>query len=339
MSKERVLVVGAGGISNAWFPPIVAEQLEVVGVVDLNPDAARKQVEKYALPNAAIYSDLDAALREAKADFALDLTIPDAHFEVTTKCLEAGLHVMGEKPMAATLEQARQMIATSERTGRMFMTSQSRRWDKKHASIAATLRSGRLGRITGLYCDFFIGAHFGGFREQMESVLILDMAIHHFDLARMFVGGDASDVWCEEFNPPGSWYSHDAAADAVFTMGDGIRFNYRGSWAAEGAHTSWNGDWRIVGTEGTLLYAGDADPHGSVVDQAAPAGFHRPLLPLSIERVEMEASGMHGALREMLRFLRTGERPQTECHDNIRSLAMVHAAMESSRSGTRVRVS
>ena len=47
---------------------------------------------------------------------------------------------------------------------------------------------------------------------------------------------------------------------------------------------------------------------------------------------------MHGALREMLRFLRTGERPQTECHDNIKSLAMVHAAVASSRAAKRVTV-
>jgi hypothetical protein len=47
---------------------------------------------------------------------------------------------------------------------------------------------------------------------------------------------------------------------------------------------------------------------------------------------------MHGALREMLAFLRTGRKPQTECHDNIKSLAMVLAAIESSRAGKRVEV-
>ncbi len=53
---------------------------------------------------------------------------------------------------------------------------------------------------------------------------------------------------------------------------------------------------------------------------------------------DIGAQGMHGALREMLRYLRTGEMPQTECHDNIRSLAMVFAAMESSRGRERVLV-
>jgi hypothetical protein len=52
----------------------------------------------------------------------------------------------------------------------------------------------------------------------------------------------------------------------------------------------------------------------------------------------MKRRSMHGALAEMLVYLRTGTRPQTECHDNIKSLAMVFAAIESARKGRRIRV-
>ena len=53
----------------------------------------------------------------------------------------------------------------------------------------------------------------------------------------------------------------------------------------------------------------------------------------------MKYTGQHGALREMLSFLRTGKTPQTECHDNIKSLAMVFAAMQSARTGRRIKIS
>jgi predicted dehydrogenase len=339
MPNERVIVIGAGGISNAWFPPLVAEKLDVVAVVDINKAAAEKQIEKHALPNAIASDDLDATLRDVPADLAIDLTIPETHFAVTSKALATGLHVIGEKPMAATMEQARGLVAASERAGKLFMTSQSRRWDAKHMSIAATVRAGALGTITDVYCDFFIGAHFGGFREQMENVLLLDMSIHHFDLARMFTGLDARSVLCDEHNPAGSWYARDAAADCWFTMQNDVRFSYRGSWCAEGQHTSWNGDWRIVGTNGTLVYAADADPRGQVLEPTGAPGFHRPLRPLQINNVEPEATLFHGSLRDMLHAIRTGTTPQTECHDNIKSLAMVHAAIESSRAGKRVPLS
>jgi predicted dehydrogenase len=336
MAVERIIVIGAGSISNAWFPPIQSEQLQVAAVVDLRRESAEAQIEKYKITGAIASDDLDKTLRETKADFALDLTIPQAHCEVTCKALAAGLHVIGEKPMAATLDEAKKMVAASEKAGKLYMVSQSRRWDIKHATIAKTLAAGSAGRVTTLNCDFFLAAHFGGFRDEMPSPLILDMAIHHFDLARMFCASHAISVYAEEFNPAGSWYKGDVAANCLFEMANGTRFAYRGSWCAEGPPTSWNGDWRIIGDKGTLIYAADKDPWGEVV--AANEGFMRPRTPMPVASAPIEKTGMHGGLNEMLHFLRTGQKPQTECHDNIHSLAMVLAAIESSKSGKRIPV-
>jgi len=336
MANERVIVVGAGSISNAWFGPIQAEELQVAAVVDLRIDAAWAQIDKYKLSDAIASNDLGKTLHEIKADFVIDLTIPQAHCEVTCKALAAGLHVIGEKPMAASMDEARRMIAASDKSGKLYMVSQSRRWDSKHATIAKTLGDGAAGKVTTLNCDFFLGAHFGGFREEMPSPLILDMSIHHFDLARMFSRQSAVSVYAEEFNPAGSWYKGDVAANCLFEMAGHVRFAYRGSWCAEGFPTSWNGDWRIIGEKGTLLYAADKDPSGEVV--SGDEGFMRSRSLMPIAQVEISKTGMHGALDEMLRFLRTGSVPQTDCHDNIHSLAMVLGAIESSKAGKRIQI-
>lgn len=334
-ANPRCIVVGAGGISGAWFPPLLEEKVEIAAIVDLRKEAAEARAKQYGL-DCLCTDDLDLALRTTAPDFAVDLTVPEAHADVTVACLQGGAHVIGEKPMAASMEQARRMVAASERTGKLYMVSQSRRWDRKHDSIRRTLASGAIGDLTTMCCDFFIGAHFGGFRDEMESPLILDMAIHHFDLVRFLTGLDAEWVYCHEFNPKGSWYRGDVAAACVFGMTGGAVFSYRGSWCSEGFHTSWNGDWRIVGTSGTLLYQGDADPRVQRV--AGDEGFHRPLEDVAPVPSDLEKTAMHGALLEMLRFLREGARPQTECHDNIRSLAMVFSALESSKVDGPVRV-
>ncbi len=337
MANERVIVIGAGGISNAWFPPIRMEALTVAAVVDLRLEAAQGRIDEHHLAGAKAFNDVDKALAETKADFVVDLTIPDAHCEVTCKALKAGFHVVGEKPMAGTMEQARKMVKTSEETGKLYMVSQSRRWDSRHIAIQRQIVDQSIGRLTTLNCDFFLGVHFGGFRDEMPSPLILDMAIHHFDLARMFAHQDPISVYAEEFNPHGSWYKGDVAANCLFEMTNGVRFAYRGSWCAEGCHTGWNGDWRAIGDKGTIVYDSDKNVRGEVV--TGTEGFSRAIAPLSLETPEIEAATMHGALREMLHFLRTGKRPQTECHDNIKSLAMVFAAIESSKRGTRVKLS
>jgi predicted dehydrogenase len=330
------VVVGAGGISNAWFPPLKAEGVEVRAVVDLHLETAKRQIAKYDLM-AEASDDFSAMLTRHRPDFVVDLTIPAAHGQVTCTALAAGCHVIGEKPMANSMEEARQMVRASEESGKLYMVSQSRRWTAQHARVCETVRRGRLGVLTTANCDFYVGAHFGGFRDEMASPLILDMAIHHFDLARYFTGADPVAVYARELNPAGSWYRGDAAASCIFEMSNGIVFSYRGSWCAEGCHTSWNGDWRLIGDGGTLMYEKDQDPYGQVVTDDT-GGFHRPLAELDVPAVVLEAEHMHGALREMLHFLRTGEPPQTECHDNIQSLAMVFAAMESSARGCRVPV-
>ena len=336
MANETAVVVGAGGISGAWFPRLRDEGVNILAVVDLREEAARARIEEYGL-SAEASTDLEAALAKHQPDFVVDLTVPEAHCAVTCAALRAGCHVVGEKPMAASMDEAREMVRTAEETGRLYMVSQSRRWNANHGAVRRTVESGALGALTTVNCDFYLGAHFGGFRDEMPSPLILDMAIHHFDLARFMSGVDPVAVYAYEFNPRGSWYRGDVAASCIFEMTDGVVFTYRGSWCAEGCHTSWNGNWRLIGERGTLLYENDQTPRGQVL--AGDEGFHRPLQDLAVTRPEVEAGEMHGALREMLRFLRTGETPQTECHDNIKSLSMVFGAMESSRRGQRVSIS
>jgi len=332
---NRCLVVGAGGIAGAWFPPLLAENVEIAAVIDLRRETALERIAEFGLRCQAS-TDLAAALAEHRPDFVLDLTTPEAHCSVTTTALRAGCHVLGEKPMAASMEEAREMVRVSEETGKLYMVNQSRRWDAKHDAVRRTLAGGRIGDVTAINCDFFLGAHFGGFRDEMDHVLLLDMAIHHFDLARFMSGADPVAVYAYEFNPKGSWYRDAASAVCVFEMTNGVIFTYRGSWCSEGFPTSWNGNWRFIGERGTLLYEQDQDPRGQVV--AGDEGFTRPLTDLEITPSPLTAVTFHGALREMLTFLRTGEKPQTECHDNLKSLAMVFAAIESATRGERVAV-
>lgn len=331
-----VLIVGAGGISNVWLRNCKQLDIEVRGVVDLDLQRARAQIEKYEL-NAFAETELSKALEKADADFVADLTVPDAHCTVTCAALEAGCHVVSEKPMANSMDEARRMVATAETTGKLYMVGQSRRWIPNHEAIRRFLAGETLGPLTTANCDFYIGAHFGGFRAAMESPLILDMAIHQFDLARMMTGKDPVAVYCHEFNPAGSWYAGDAAATAIFEMTDGVVFTFRGSWCAEGFQTSWNGTWDFHCRFGGVHYENNAPP--TAVKVVSEEGFRRERQEILVPPVELPEPKEHGgSLVEMLRFLETGRTPQTECHDNIKSLAMVFAAMQSARTKQRVEI-
>ena len=308
-------------------------EVEVVGWVDIRPGAAADAIAQIGLTRAQPGEKLGQALATLKPDFVVDVTIPEAHHDVTLEALAAGIPVLGEKPMADTMEHAREMVAASERAGKLYMVSQSRRYDPRLHALRKLIveQTGPLGILNS---DFYIGAHFGGFRDEMQSPLILDMAIHTLDAARYLSGADPVSVYCDEFNPPWSWYKGDACATAIFEMTGGLRYTYRGSWCSEGRHTSWEGEWRAVGPHGTATWDGHGAPVADVVVETEE--FFSKTEPRSVPVEEAMPRGIAGSLRDFLHALKTSATPMGECHDNIKSLAMVFGAMESARTGQRV---
>jgi predicted dehydrogenase len=322
-------------MGRAWAKNLTdSPEATVAGWVDIRPGAAAQAAEELTIDVPHTGEDLERAIAEVRPDFVVDVTIPEAHHDVTLAALAAGLPVLGEKPMAASLEQARAMVAASERAGKLYMVSQSRRYDARLHAFRRLIEA-HAGPVGILNADFYIGAHFGGFRDEMANVLVLDMAIHTFDAARYLLGdADPVAVYCEEFNPPWSWYRGNASATAIFEMAGGARYTYRGSWCAEGRHTSWEGEWRAVGPGGTATWDGkDAILAEAVAERG---GFHSTFTQHAAEPEPGVPHGIAGSLRDFLRALRTGATPMGECHDNIKSLAMVFGAIESAATGRRV---
>lgn len=328
----RALLVGAGGMGRAWGRNLKEEEL-LAGWVDVRPGAAADASRELDV-QIPCGSNLEEMIEVVRPDFVVDVTPPEVHHDVTLLALSRGLPVLGEKPMAATMEQARAMVAASERAGKLYMVSQSRRYDAGLAAFRTLIRE-RIGALGILDADFRIGAHFGGFRDEMDHVLLLDMAIHTFDEARFLSGADPVSVYAEEFNPAWSWYRGNACANCLFEMSNGLRFTYRGAWCAEGLPTSWDGDWRAVGASGTAIWDHNGTPYAEIV--AGSEGFMRPVERHEAPKPSID-SGIKGSLKEFVRALETGETPQGECHDNLKSLAMVFAAIESAQTGQRVKV-
>jgi len=343
----RTVVVGCGGISRSWFGSrAMQEDVEVVGLVDLDVAAAQALAAREELGDVVIGSDLAEVLAQCRPEAVFDLTVPAAHPTVTTTALEHGCHVLGEKPMAENLEDALAMVEAAKQAGRIYAVTQTRRWNPAIRRLRRFLDSGAIGRVHTLHADFFIAAHFGGFREQMAHVLLVDMAIHSFDQARMISGADPRNAICHEWNHPGSWYQHDASAVAIFEMSDEIVFSYRGNWAATGAQTEWNCSWRIFGTHGSACWDGrDAISAERLVDPAQPSSSAGGPLIRSIEAQDVpeydeidQRQNHDGAIAAFAKAISEGGEPETVCHDNIKSLAMVLAAVDSSERGERVSI-
>jgi predicted dehydrogenase len=338
-TQLKALLVGCGGISAAWLDAVTKmRDVRLVGLVDIVEEAARTRAQQYGLQDAAARTDVAGALRELSPDIVFNCTVPEAHLEVTLAALGAGCHVLSEKPMADSMEHARTMVEAARASGKLLAAMQNRRYLEPIRRCRAFLESGRAGPLTTLNSDFYIGAHFGGFRDHMPHVLLLDMAIHTFDAARFLSGADPVAVYCHEWNPAGSWYDRDASAVAVFEMTGGVVYTYRGSWCSEGLPTSWEAEWRAVGSRGSVLWDGGEGFRAQVV--AGTAGFHSEYEDVALPPHDAgEKTGGHaGLIADFVRCVREGRTPETVCTDNIQSLAMVFGAIQSAETGERVRI-
>ncbi len=337
MLKQKVAVIGCGGMSNVWIEYLLKrDDVEIVALADIYEEAAQKMADKHNL-SCMIFTDIEQAIKQSGAEIVIDVTIPASHYQVCKTALELGCHVLGEKPMAANMAEARSIVEIAEKSGKSFTVMQNRRYNENIRALRDMIAADTIGRVGYIGADFFLGPHFGGFREQMESPLIVDMAIHTFDEARLISGADPVSVYCQEFNTPGSWYEGNAAAICIFEMSDGSVFCYRGSWAAEGAPTSWEASWRITGEHGTAIWDGDNAPYAEVV---APGDQSGKFFKDTVRKdAAVEWQGQHGhdgCLDEMFAALREGRRAETDCHDNLMSIAMVFGALESAKTGQKI---
>jgi len=335
----RAVLVGCGGISQTWLKPIgEIEGLEIVGLVDLRRETAEERAAQFGLAGVEIGTSLPTILDHTQPDMVFDCTIPEAHVDVTLEALGRGMHVLGEKPMADSMENARRMVAKAQESGKLYAVMQNRLYQTEIRALRDYLRGGEIGPLTTVNSDFFLGPHFGGFRDVMKHVLLVDMAIHSFDQMRFLTGAKPEAVYCKEWNPQGSWYSHGASAVAVFEMSGGLVYTYRGSWCAEGLMSSWECDWRLVGTRGTALWDGGEKLQAEWALHPAGGFFAEKRAGIIPPYTGSQVGGHGGLIRDFVACVREGREPETVCTDNIHSLAMVFGALQSAESGSRVKI-
>ncbi len=189
MLKAGVIGVGAMGQHHARVYAQL-EDIDLVGVADPCHDSGRQIARLY---HGKAYSDYQELLAEAKPDL-VTIAVPTAlHCEVVCAALSAGSHVLVEKPIASTEQEAWQMIDCAEQVGRVLMVGHIVRFDAAVQELKAQLDAGNLGRIFEVRCR-----RLGPFPPRVKDVgVIVDLATHDLDLLRYITGEEAVRVYAE----------------------------------------------------------------------------------------------------------------------------------------------
>jgi predicted dehydrogenase len=309
-----------------------APGVEVAAVVDPDPEA-RRWVE--AKPG---YGVLEEALEAVECDAVLVASPPGTHHAVAKAALEAGKHVLCEKPLATTLQDAFDLVETADRAGRILMASQNYRYNAPFRTVQRLVMEGGLGELASIRisCRRDTRAQFApdDFRYSMRHPYVLDMSIHHFDLIRAATERDVRGICARSWRVPDSEYVHHPAVAALLDLEGGVPVVYQGDWATHEPETSWNGDWEIVGEAGRLLWSGSKEDRGT-----GEVVFERwDGEPRLLEQRHLEFVERGATLQALRAAIEGGEPPETAADDNVKSLAAMLGCVRSIESGAPVDV-
>jgi predicted dehydrogenase len=326
----RMIQAGLGGFGRSWATIVQnAPNVSLAAVVDPSPHARDWARSELGIENGRIFSSLPDALSGVESEAVLIVTPPETHHAVVTASLEAGRHVLVEKPLATTMADARNLVDAAQRTGRIVMVSQNYRHRPPARAAAQAIADGAVGDLISVRATFRRDTRKlwppDNFRYAMLHPVVLDMSIHHADLLRLLTGRNVASLVAKSWKAPDSPYQHDPDAVALMELDGGVPVVYEASWAARGTETSWNADWEIVGERGRLTWTGgqsDALTGNIVLQQWEQA-------PHSLPLPRLTATDRAGALAAFADAVATGSSPETAAADNINSLAIVLACVRS----------
>ena len=233
-----------------------AHHAELVAVADINP----RSLEALDEPGIAKYLDYREMMAEEDLAAVYVATPPDAHAAPTIAGLEAGLHVLCEKPMAVEVADCRRMIAAAEAAGRILAIDFEGRFIPHRRQIKAWIAEGLLGDVKAIHWQQFWDGHkaFGPIAERRARLTnlagSLDCSIHELDAARYFVGGGE---W-EEIHALGMWFGEDlirpphTSLIARLKGGPLVTSNSSFAYTAYIEPTAQSDVMTIVGTEGVI---------------------------------------------------------------------------------------
>lgn len=148
MRKLKAGIVGCGGIANGKHLPAMKKNgnFEMVAFCDLIEERAQKAKKEYGTEDSKVYTDYKELLEE-DLDVVYVLTPNNAHAPVTIAALESGRHVMCEKPMAKTYEEAKAMVEAAQRTGKLLTIGYQNRYRQDSRFLKEACENQELGDI------------------------------------------------------------------------------------------------------------------------------------------------------------------------------------------------
>ncbi|PHQ34078.1 Gfo/Idh/MocA family protein [Rhodopirellula bahusiensis] len=336
-NRLRGAVIGAGYFSqfhyDAWNR---MDNVEIVACCDVDVDKAHEVAKKYSV--SSVHSDYRQMLDEHELDFVDIITRPDTHLRLVDEISQRGHAIICQKPLAPTVEEARELVALTEERGIRFMVHENFRFQPWYREMKRLMNEGVIGsRLHSLSFRNRAGDGHGAdaylarqpYFQTMEKFLIFEAGIHTIDTFR-YLGGEIDQTWCwhRQLNPA---IAGEDTAVGVFRFHDGAmglydanRFNE--STAKNPRYTF--GEVLLEGDEGSIRLHDDGRLTIQRLGESENEHSYSP------SQHGFAGDCVFATQRHFIDQLQSGEPFETDGPSYLKSLAVQEAMYDSSRSGS-----
>lgn len=324
----NVAVVGYGGMGG-WHTRLLKEipEVNLIGIYDIKPERNAAAEES----GIKAYESLEAVLNDGEVD-VVTIAIPnDLHKDVAIQAMAAGKNVISEKPVTLCSADLEEMIAASNKYGKIFTVHQNRRWDEDFRIAKKIVNDGQLGRIFNIESRVHGSRGIPGDWRNTKAQgggMVLDWGVHLLDQMNMMMGRMPVSVYAQLSNVTNE--EVDDGFKALFTYDSGVTFHVEVGtsnfinmprWYIQGLNgTAEITDWDL---SGRIVVATTDEKHDAVPIVTA-AGLTKTMAPRTPETIsESELPRVPSDIKDYYRNIAkviNGEETQIVTHDQQREL-------------------
>ena len=344
VTNTRIGILGSGFIVNDCHLPAYQKlKLNVVAIASRTKGNAERVAGKYGIET--VYESFEILLADASIE-ALDIAVPPQHQGdlIREACRRGTVKgILAQKPLALDYAEALSIVEECERAGIVLAVNQNMRFDPSVVEADRLLKSGRFGDPVFTTIDMRGIPHWQPWQAELQSASLKIMSIHHLDCIRHW-HGDPEAIYCSTRPDPRTEFPHqDGICTSILEYANGFRAVVIDDvWtgpAQEGCPGDIRIEYRIEGTDGLAI--GDIgwcqDPYTS------PSSLrHAAKGDEGFTTAQLDGSwfpdAFKGTMLDLLTALQEGKSPMLNGRENLKTIALVDAAVRSSREQCRVRL-